>query len=457
MGATSRTRWRSSWPPGWSSWSWSCSARVQLSRHAADDEAIADARATTELLARSVAEPAIPRGLVAGDAGRGRPLRPDACWAGCSSATCGGSRSGAATAPIVYSDETRLIGEPVPARRRRARGARQRQPARRRSPTSAGRRTGSRRGAAGCSRSTPAIDVAGGRAAAVRGLLLGRRHRPPAPAGATTPFQRDHPRRPARRCVAVATPLLWALTRRLDPRRPRPGAAAASAAADASESERRRIARDLHDGVVQELAGTSFALSGDGPRPRHRPDGAPRLDPMAGGALRSSLRSLRSLLVEIYPPDLGVDGLGAALEDLMAPAAEAGVDRHGGGARRARARSDDVGPPGLAGRPGGGPQRPAARARRRTLTRAGRHGRRPAAARRHRRRGRLRPRRGAGGHSACAACATWSARRAAVSTYARLPARAPRCTWRWSAMTRADPGGARRRPRGRPRPGWPSC
>jgi signal transduction histidine kinase len=42
-------------------------------------------------------------------------------------------------------------------------------------------------------------------------------------------------------------------------------------------------------------------------------------------SLRSSLRSLRSLLVEIYPPDLGSDGLEAALDDLVATAASAGV------------------------------------------------------------------------------------------------------------------------------------
>jgi two-component system, NarL family, sensor kinase len=43
------------------------------------------------------------------------------------------------------------------------------------------------------------------------------------------------------------------------------------------------------------------------------------------GSLRTNLRSLRSLLVEIYPPDLDVDGLTAALEDLVAPAAGVGV------------------------------------------------------------------------------------------------------------------------------------
>ena len=43
-------------------------------------------------------------------------------------------------------------------------------------------------------------------------------------------------------------------------------------------------------------------------------------------SLRSSLRSLRSLLVEIHPPDLRADGLGAALADLTAPATSAGVE-----------------------------------------------------------------------------------------------------------------------------------
>src|SRR6185436_12476258 len=42
-------------------------------------------------------------------------------------------------------------------------------------------------------------------------------------------------------------------------------------------------------------------------------------------ALRRSLRQLRSLLVEIHPPGLTASGLGAALEDLTAPAASAGI------------------------------------------------------------------------------------------------------------------------------------
>src|SRR5688500_5703667 len=39
-----------------------------LSREAADEEAVADARAITQVLGRSVAQPAIPKRLVTGDA-----------------------------------------------------------------------------------------------------------------------------------------------------------------------------------------------------------------------------------------------------------------------------------------------------------------------------------------------------------------------------------------------------
>jgi len=75
---------------------------------------------------------------------------------------------------------------------------------------------------------------------------------------------------------------------------------------------------------VQDLAGTAFALSATARDAGTDTETARRLEPMAS-SLRGSLRSLRSLLVEIYPPDLRADGLEAALEDLVAPAAAAGV------------------------------------------------------------------------------------------------------------------------------------
>ncbi|CAN5686980.1 hypothetical protein BH10ACT10_BH10ACT10_06300 [soil metagenome] len=121
----------------------------------------------------------------------------------------------------------------------------------------------------------------------------------------------------------VVAPLLCARTW-LSERTGRDWVRLLEAAADSSESERRRIARDLHDGVVQELAGTSFALSAAARDPGTDPGMAQRLTPMAG-ALRANLRSLRSLLVEIYPPDLRADGLEAALGDLVATASTHGI------------------------------------------------------------------------------------------------------------------------------------
>jgi signal transduction histidine kinase len=94
----------------------------------------------------------------------------------------------------------------------------------------------------------------------------------------------------------------------------------------ASDTERRRIASDLHDGVVQDLAGTSYALAAaadrlDGEAPPEVSDA------LRDGArqTRRSIRQLRSLLVDIYPPDLHRAGLAAALSDLVAPLESRGV------------------------------------------------------------------------------------------------------------------------------------
>lgn len=93
-------------------------------------------------------------------------------------------------------------------------------------------------------------------------------------------------------------------------------------AVDASAIERRRIASDLHDGVVQDLAGVSYALASvqdaEG-------DTADVVREAAAGT-RRSIRALRSLLVEIYPPSLRDTGLRAALSDLTAPLAAHGVE-----------------------------------------------------------------------------------------------------------------------------------
>jgi two-component system, NarL family, sensor kinase len=98
-------------------------------------------------------------------------------------------------------------------------------------------------------------------------------------------------------------------------------------AVDASQVERRRIAGNLHDGVVQELAATSFTLAGSVDRARRAgvPELAAQLDD-AVGTIRRSIGGLRSLLVDIYPPNLASAGLQVALQDLAGPLRSRGIE-----------------------------------------------------------------------------------------------------------------------------------
>ena len=92
-------------------------------------------------------------------------------------------------------------------------------------------------------------------------------------------------------------------------------------AVDASTAERSRIAATLHDGVVQELAAASFAVSGAAEKAET--DGQNDLARMLRGAataVRGTIGGLRSLLVDIYPPSLATAGLGAVLHDLATTA-----------------------------------------------------------------------------------------------------------------------------------------
>jgi signal transduction histidine kinase len=83
--------------------------------------------------------------------------------------------------------------------------------------------------------------------------------------------------------------------------------------------ERRRIASDLHDGVVQDLVGVAFALGGAARRGDITKDSSQLFEHSAED-VRVSIKALRSLLVEIYPPNLFEEGLVAALADLLARA-----------------------------------------------------------------------------------------------------------------------------------------
>jgi signal transduction histidine kinase len=97
-------------------------------------------------------------------------------------------------------------------------------------------------------------------------------------------------------------------------------------AIESSELERRRIARDLHDGAVQDLAGVSYNLTAAA-QEVESPQTAAMLRDAAGGT-RRTIRELRSLLVDIYPPDLHRTGLAPALHDLVAPLGPRGIEAH---------------------------------------------------------------------------------------------------------------------------------
>lgn len=294
-------------------------ATSALSRSAADEEAVADARTLTWVLGTSVAQPAVPAGLVVGDAAAidrfdrtaldrllvGDVLRVK-IWD--------------ADGTVLYSDRTELIGMSYPL-------------------------------------GDDELDVIrdGGTDAEISDLgrpenrfereiggdLLEVYTRIRSPEGEPLLFEAylgvDQVRESRAQVldrflpitigsllalVALSTPLVVLLSRRLS------GAARdrerlLEAAVRASDGERLRIARDLHDGVVQDLAGASMALS----TAAARADGGERQDLVEiGRTLRVSMRALRSLLVEIYPPDLHAAGIAAALDDLVAPLVATGVE-----------------------------------------------------------------------------------------------------------------------------------
>ena len=86
-------------------------------------------------------------------------------------------------------------------------------------------------------------------------------------------------------------------------------------AIESSDLERRRVAQDLHDGVVQDLAGIGYSLESEAQR---LPGGAALRQHLehVGEILRRDVAALRTLMADIYPPDLGSKGLAQALRDL---------------------------------------------------------------------------------------------------------------------------------------------
>ena len=91
--------------------------------------------------------------------------------------------------------------------------------------------------------------------------------------------------------------------------------------------ERRRLAQDLHDGVIQDLSAMSYAL----PAVLAQLPDDPAADPARSigermtEALTQDLRALRSVLIDLVPADLDGNGLQQALEALGQRSADRGL------------------------------------------------------------------------------------------------------------------------------------
>jgi signal transduction histidine kinase len=110
----------------------------------------------------------------------------------------------------------------------------------------------------------------------------------------------------------VQVPLAWGLARRLR-RAQEEQAALYEAAAGASEAERRRIASEVHDTVVQDLTGLTYDLDAARLRGGLRDPGDTALLSRTAEGVRRAVADLRALLVRLTPPRPTSRDLDAAL------------------------------------------------------------------------------------------------------------------------------------------------
>lgn len=112
----------------------------------------------------------------------------------------------------------------------------------------------------------------------------------------------------------VMLPLAISMARRIDQQQ-RDRELLLRHAVESSDLERRRIAQDLHDGVIQDLAGVSYALAS---LSRRVPEDEVSTSLLrASGTVQQDVASLRTLMTDIYPPDLESLGLAHAIEELV--------------------------------------------------------------------------------------------------------------------------------------------
>jgi signal transduction histidine kinase len=294
------------------------------SRRVAEREAVTDAAHTTDLIAQQVVQPVITNGLVAGNA-RALDAIDQVVRRQVLSPSIVRVKLWTAAGRIVYSDEPRLIGQTFPL------GSQER---------------------AALARPVVHAEVSDlqrpeNRYERGRGKLL-EVYRPVwTPSGQPLLFETYSPYRQVTQrtgelwrgfagitisslliLVVLLLPILWRLLNRISSAQSQ-REVLLQRAVDASEEERQRIAGTLHDGPVQELAATSFAVAGAAEKAAD--SGQPELAEMlttAAGAVRASIQGLRSLLVDIYPPSLTSAGLAPALTDLTEVLAARNIATH---------------------------------------------------------------------------------------------------------------------------------
>jgi signal transduction histidine kinase len=127
--------------------------------------------------------------------------------------------------------------------------------------------------------------------------------------------------------LLILLPLALSMARRIDDAGAERSALLRHAVA-ASALERRRIAGDLHDGVVQDLAGIGYALPAigsslpDGPDTHEARQGLEKVTEV----VQRDLSALRSVITDIYPPDLNQGGLLPATQMLVSEVRYSGVE-----------------------------------------------------------------------------------------------------------------------------------
>ncbi|HEX5400863.1 MAG TPA: histidine kinase [Pseudonocardiaceae bacterium] len=95
----------------------------------------------------------------------------------------------------------------------------------------------------------------------------------------------------------------------------------------ASDRERRSIASDLHDGIVQDLAAVGYTLGAvSAALPENTSPQITAMTDSATKVVRNSVHDLRTLVIDIYPPDLTAIGLAGAIKGLATALRDTGVE-----------------------------------------------------------------------------------------------------------------------------------